>query len=141
MSNLNPKDNIELQRWLIKKANIWNIPPFKLGLAGEAGSLNAREQRDDFRVLIERLIKYELGKLNAILVTTKLGFEDVELYCPNLATKLSYERTRIAVRLINGRVITPNEARVEYLGLEPLKDPRADQLQIPEKSEKTDSKE
>ena len=62
LSNLNPEDNIKLQAWLIKKANIWNIPPFKLGLAGEAGSLNAREQRDDFRVLIERLVKYELAK-------------------------------------------------------------------------------
>ena len=135
-SNLNLKDNIDLQKWLVTKANIWNIPPFQLGLAGEAGSLNAREQRDNFRSLIERLVRYELSKLNAILVTTKLGFEDVELYCPNLATKLSYERARIAVRLVNGKIITPNEARVTYLGLDSHKDPRADQLQIPEESEK-----
>lgn len=131
LSNLNLKDNIDLQKWLVTKANIWNIPPFQLGLAGEAGSLNAREQRDNFRALIERLVTYELSKLNAILVYTKLGFEDVELYCPNLATKLSYERARIAVRLCNSGLVTPNEARVQYLGLDSHKDPQADELQYP----------
>ena len=135
VSNMDAETTITLQKWLINKGNVWNIPPFKLGMSGELGSLSAREQRDDFRALIERLVKYELSKLNAVLVATKFGFDDVELYCPDLATKLSYERARIAVRLVGGRIVTPNEARSLYLGLDPLEDPRANQLQIPEEVE------
>jgi len=141
LSNLNPKDNIEIQKWLISKANIFNIPLFKLGLS-EAGSLNAREQRDDFKSMIEALVKYELDKLNAILLFSKLGWNDVEIVCPNFATKLDYERTRIAVRLVNGHIITPNEAREIYLGLPRSSDPKADEIQFPKvDSTETPSKE
>ena len=127
-TNLNPKDTVDLQKWLLQKANIFNIPPFKLGLVADIGSLNAREQRDDFKALIEGIVKYELAKWNAILLRAKLKYDKIEITCPNLATKLDYERARIAVRLVNGGIITPNEARVKYLGLPRLEDPTADQL-------------
>ena len=128
LTNLNPKDTVDLQKWLLQKANIFNIPPFKLGLAADVGSSNAREQRDDFKALIEGIVKYELAKWNAILLRAKLKYDKIEITCPNLATKLDYERARIAVRLVNGGIITPNEARVKYLGLPRLDDPAADQL-------------
>jgi len=129
LSNLTPKDAVELQKWLSKKANVFNIPPFKLGLSEGEGSLNAREQKDDFRALIEGIVKYEIEKLNSILVLSKLQYDDVEITCPNFATKVDYERARIAVRLVNGKIITPNEARHLYLGLPPLEDPEANKLQ------------
>jgi len=132
LSSLNPKDNIELQQWLFKKANIWNIPLFKLGLSEDSGSLNAREQLTAFRDMIESLIKSEVDKLNSVLINSKLGFDDIEIICPNFATKLDYERARIAVRLVNGKIITPNEAREKYLGLDKSEDPRADSLIFPE---------
>ena len=128
LTNLDPKDAVELQKWLLLKANIYNIPPFKLGLAADVGSLNAREQRDDFRAMVEGIVKYELAKWNAIFIKAKLGYDKVEITCPNLATKLEYERARIAVRLVNGGIITPNEARTKYLGLPRIDDPSADQL-------------
>jgi len=132
LSNLTPKDNIELQQWLFKKANIWNIPLFKLGLSDDAGSLNAREQLTSFRDMIESIIVTEVEKLNSKLIKTKLRYDDVEIICPNFATKLDYERARIAVRLVNGLIVTPNEAREKYLGLERSDDPRADKLAFPE---------
>ncbi len=130
LSNLKPEDNVDLQKWLIKKANIFNIPLFKLGLAEDSGSLNAREQKDDFRASMESIVMYEVDKLNKTLINDKLDIADkVEIYCPNLATKLEYERTRVAVRLVNGGIITPNEARTRYLGLDKLEeDPKADRL-------------
>jgi len=78
---------------------------------------------------------YEIDKLNAILVIARLGWNDIRITCPDLATKLSYERARIAVRLVNGGIITPNEARINYLGLNPIDNPSANQLKIPEKKE------
>lgn len=128
LTNLNPKDTVDLQKWLLQKANIFNIPPFKLGLIADVGSLNAREQKDDFRALVEGFVKYEVAKWNAILVKAKLKYDKVEITCPSLATKLDYERARIAVRLVNGGIITPNEARTKYLGLPRLDDPEADKL-------------
>ena len=120
----------------MQKANIFNIPPFKLGLVADVGSLSAREQRDDFKALIEGIVKYEITKWNAILLRAKLKYDKIEITCPNLATKLEYERARIAVRLVNGSIITPNEARVKYLGLPRLEDPAADQLLRRKRSEK-----
>ena len=134
LTNIPTKDLIELQKWVALKANVYNIPPFKLGLGIDTGSLTAREQRDDFKGLIENILFYEIDKLNAILVIARLGWDDIEITCPDLATKLSYERARIAVRLVNGGVITPNEARVKYLGLDPVDDPSANQLKIPKES-------
>lgn len=132
MTNMTPEDNMKVQEWLIKKANIYNIPLFKLGFDQNAGSLNAREQKDDFRALIAGMVQYEIDKLNAVLIITKLKYNDIEIICPDFADKLAYERTRIAVRLVNGKIITPNEARERYLGLPKLDDPIADQLQIAE---------
>jgi len=140
ISNLNPEDNIKLQKWLFKKANIWNIPLFKLGIVEDTGSLNAREQMNDFREMIESLVKYEIDQFNAILISSKLKWDDVEISCPNFATKLDYERARIAVRLVNGRIITPNEAREKYLGLPKSEDDRADRLVFPEDLSNSDTK-
>jgi len=128
LSNLSPKDNIELQKWLVHKANIYNIPSFMLDMSQDSGGLNAREQKDDFRALIEGIVKYEINKLNAILIRTKLGYDDVEIVCPDFSSNLSYQRTRIAVRLVNGNIVTPNEARQTYLGLPPIDSPSADML-------------
>ena len=130
LSNMGPKENIELQQWIAKRANIYNLPLFKLGFAGDTGSLNAREQKDDFRALIENIVRYELEKLNVVLVSRKLKWDDIEIVCPNFATKLEYERSRIAVRLVNGGIITPNEARADYLGYDRIDDPAADRLAI-----------
>ena len=130
LSNMGPKENIELQQWIAKRANIFNLPLFKLGFAGDTGSLNAREQKDDFRALIENIVRYELEKLNVVLISRKLQWDDIEIVCPNFATKLEYERSRIAVRLVNGGIITPNEARIDYLGYDRIDDPVADKLQL-----------
>ena len=129
LTNLDPKDNVEIQKWLAKKANIYNIPSFSLGLEERTSSLNAREQKDEFRTLIESFVDYEVEKLNAVLIRTKLGYDDIKIVCPDFASREEYERSRIAVRLVNGRIITPNEARERYLGLPRLDDPEADKLQ------------
>jgi hypothetical protein len=132
LSNLKPEDNVDLQKWLIKKANIFNIPLFKLGITTTSGSLNAREQKDDFRAMVESMVRYEVEKLNKTLINDKLKISDqVEIYCPNFATKLEYERTRVAVRLRNAGLITANEARSRYLGMDPLDDPEANELLPP----------
>lgn len=133
LTNAEPKDNIEIQKWLIKKANIYNIPPIKLGITDE-GSLTAREQRDDFRGMIESLVKQEIKTLNLSIIKNKLGWDDVEFTCPLFATKLDYERTRIAVRLRNANIMTINEIREQILGLDRLNDPNADKL-IPSKNQ------
>ena len=128
LSNASPEQVMSLQKHLAMKANIFNIPPFKLGMSVDGG-LNAREQRDEFRGLIENIVQWEAEKLTAILVWTKLKYDDIEVYSPNLATKAEYEKARVAVRLVKGGLITPNEGRVRYLGLNNSKDETADKLQ------------
>ena len=130
LSNASPEQVMSLQKHLAMKANIFNIPPFKLGMSVDGG-LNAREQRDEFRGLIENIVQWEAEKLTAILVWTKLKYDDIEIYSPNLATKAEYEKARVAVRLVKGGLITPNEGRVRYLGLNDSKDETADKLQNP----------
>jgi len=131
LTNMSVSENLDAQKWLTVKANIFNIPLFRLGLGEKVGSLSAREQKDDLKVLAGMFVQLELDKLNSILVKAKLGYSDVKLTSPSLASKLDYERARIAVRLVNAGIITPNEARTLYLNLPPLASEEANRLQTP----------
>ena len=84
--------------------------------------------------MIESLVKQEIKTLNLSIIQNKLGWNDVEFTCPLFATKLDYERTRIAVRLRNANIMTINEIREQILGLNKIDDPSADQL-IPPKNQ------
>jgi len=137
LTNATVEELVSLQKWIAQKGNVYNIPLYILGLEIK-GSATAREQKDDFRALVEEIIKYEIDKLNAIILNARLGWNDVEFYCPNLATRITYERTRVAVRLVNAGIITPNEARTEYLGLKPLNDPEANKLHSKTSPKKTE---
>lgn len=137
LTNATATELVEIQKWVAKKSNVYNLPSYILGIESE-GATSIREQKDDFRALIEGIVKYEISKLNAILIKARLGWDDVEFYCPNFATRLTYERTRAAVRLVNSGIITPNEARVDFLGMKPLDDPIANKLKIDSKSTEED---
>lgn len=127
LSNKTVKDDIEIQKWIGTKANVFNIPSIKLGEPAER-HFSAREARDDFKASIETIVKYEASKLTLGIVKRRFGYKDVIITSPSFATKVDYERMRISTRLVNAGIITPNEARERYLGLPKLEDPLADQL-------------
>ncbi len=122
------KDEFEFQKWLVQRHNIYGIPPFKLGFVSETGSMSAREQREEFLTLIMTIVTYEAEKLTHILCYKRLGYEDVIITCPELVTRIDFDKARVLDRLVQAGIITPNEAREKYLGMPRIEDKYADQL-------------
>lgn len=130
LSDKTYKDEFEFQKWLVQRHNVFGIPPFKLGFVDSTGSMSAREQREEFQSLISTLVTYECEKLTLILIRARLKYEDVVITSPELVTRLDYEKARVLDRLVMSGIITPNEAREKYLGLDRAKDKYADQLYV-----------
>jgi len=122
-------EELDLQKWVAQRHNIFSIPPFKLGFVSQVGSMSAREQREEFASFISTIVLYECELLTLILLKTRLDYQDIEITAPGVFTRLDYERVRVVERLLRARVITPNEARTQFLGLSPLSTEEADQLQ------------
>jgi len=66
-------NEFEFQKWLVQRHNIYGIPPFKLGFVSEVGSMSAKEQREEFAVVIETFVAYECAKLTLVYVNLILG--------------------------------------------------------------------
>jgi phage portal protein BeeE len=130
LSDKTYKDEFEFQKWLVQRHNVFGIPPFKLGFVESTGSMSAREQREEFQSLISTLVTYECEKLTLILCRTRLQYEDVIITAPELVTRLDYDKARVLDRLVMAGIITPNEAREKYLGLDRANDKYADQLYV-----------
>jgi phage portal protein BeeE len=128
LSDKTYKDEFEFQKWLVQRHNVFGIPPFKLGFVDSTGSMSAREQREEFQSLIWTLVTYECEKLTLILCRLRLKYEDVIITSPELITRLDFDKARVLDRLVMSGIITPNEARVKYLGLDAILDKNADKL-------------
>ena len=123
-------DELEYQKTLLTRHNIFSIPPFKLGMP-DIGSTGAKEQREEFQSLIETIVQYECDMLTLILVRARMKYTDVEIIVPGLITRLDFDKTRVVERLVNAGVITPNEGRVIFLGLSKSPEAEADKLRQP----------
>lgn len=134
------QDEFDFQKWLVQRHNIYGIPPFKLGFVSETGSMSAREQREEFLTLIQTVVTYECEKLTHILCLKRLGYDDVIITAPELVTRVDFDKARVLDRLVQGGVITPNEARERYLGMSRIEDKFADQLVVKSMADIEDSK-
>jgi len=128
LSDKTYKDEFDFQKWLVQRHNVFGIPPFKLGFVESTGSMSAREQREEFQSLIWTLVTYECEKLTLVLCRLRLKYEDVIITAPELITRLDFDKARVLDRLVMSGIITPNEARVKYLGLDAMADKNADKL-------------
>ncbi len=117
---------INAQKWIgLRVANAYKVPPFMLNLVADVGSLSAREQRARFSEnVILPILEYE-GYIYTMKLAL-LGFKqrDVAITAPTMHLKLNYNTVRAANLMIgkDESILTVDEARKFYLGLDPKKE-------------------
>lgn len=125
---------LEYQKWLLCKIMaVYGMQPAVMGIIDPStGKLNTQEQLVAFRdETLKPILKMECYQLTKVLVQQGFGFDDVKIDFENVDVKDETANTSIAVGLVGSGIITVNEARRMYFGLDDveggdkLKDPMA----------------
>ncbi len=114
---------LEYQKWLLCKIMaVYGMQPVVLGVIDPTtGKLNSSEQLQAYREdTIRPLLELETYQLTKVLVQQGFGYDDVKVSYEPIDIKDEVQQAQTAVQLVNGRVITPNEARRMYLGLKEI---------------------
>jgi HK97 family phage portal protein len=125
---------LEYQHWLLSKIMaVYGMQPAVMGIIDpSSGKLNTQEQLVAFRdETLKPILSMECYQLTKVLVQQGFGFDDVKIEFENVDVKDETANTSIATSLVGAGIITVNEARRMYFGLDDvengdkLKDPNA----------------
>lgn len=119
------KDIISMFKWLgLCIGHTYKVPPFMLNLIEDVGSMNAREQKARFlENVIMPILEYEAHLYTLILAKKAFNTKGVEITSPVLASKLNYDKARMAKLLIakDESIFTVDEVRKDLFNKEPKK--------------------
>ncbi len=114
---------LEYQKWLLCKIMaVYGMQPAIMGIIDPStGKLNTQEQLVAFRdETLKPILSMECYQLTKVLVQQGFGFEDVKIDFDNVDVKDETANTSIAVGLVGAGIISVNEARRMYFGLEDI---------------------
>jgi len=114
---------LEYQRWLLCKIMaVYGMQPVVLGVIDPTtGKLNSAEQMEAFKNdTLKPLLSMECYQLTKVLVQQGFGFDDVIIESESVDITDEVSSTSIAVNLVGSGIITVNEARKMYFGLDPI---------------------
>lgn len=98
----------------------YKVPPFMINIGDSAGT-SSREQYSRFvENVVKPIVKYESYIYTMNLVRS--GFKDktATITASGLTSRMSLDAARIATMLVNSGVMTTDEVRREFYGLDPL---------------------
>ena len=122
---------LEYQKWLLMKIMaVYGMQPLILGVVDPStGKLNSEQQLEVYKnETIKPLLSMECYQLTKVLVQQGFQFDDVVIKHEPIDAKDDMANTDIAVRLKSSGIISVNEARTIYLGLETKEG--ADELKV-----------
>ena len=114
---------LEYQKWLLCKIMaVYGMQPVVLGVIDPTtGKLNSEQQLESFsEETVKPLIKLLCYQLTKVLVQQGFGFDDVKIDFESPDTRDEMSNTTIATTLTGAGIISVNEARKMYLGLNPI---------------------
>lgn len=112
---------MEYQKWILQKIlSVYKVKPFVLGIIDETtGKLNSSEQWRAFKAsAIDPLLSLESYLYTTKLIKAGFGFDDIELRFEAVDIRDEEQNAEIAERLVKSGIITINEARRIYYGLD-----------------------
>jgi HK97 family phage portal protein len=112
---------LEYQRWLLCKIMaVYSMQSIVLGVIDPTmGKLNSEQQLEAWKdETIKPLLDLESYQITKVLIQQGFGYDDVVISHDPIDIKDETANTSIAVQLVNTGIITVNEARKLYFGLE-----------------------
>ncbi|MFX0084297.1 MAG: phage portal protein [Candidatus Hodarchaeota archaeon] len=112
---------MEYQKWLLQKIlSVYKVKPFVLGIIDETtGKLNSAEQWNAFKeAAIDPLLSLESYLYTTKLIQAGFGYDDVELRFEEQDIRDEKQTAEIVEKLVKSGVLTINEARRIYYGLD-----------------------
>jgi len=114
---------LEYQKWLLTKImTVYGMQPIVLGVIDPTtGKLNSREQLEAYRTeTVKPLLEMECYQLTKVLVQQGFQYNDVKIVYESVDIKDELQDSTVAVSLVTGGILTPNEARKKYFQLEAI---------------------
>jgi phage portal protein BeeE len=114
---------LEYQKWLLTKImTVYGMQPIVLGVIDPTtGKLNSAEQMEAYRnETVKPLLELECYQLTKVLVQQGFGYDDVMITYDSLDSRDEISDAGIATSLVQGGILTPNEARKMYFQLPPI---------------------
>ncbi len=112
---------MEYQKWLLQKIlSVYKVKPFVLGVIdGTTGKLNSAEQWNLFKAsAIDPLLSLESYLYTTKLIKAGFGYDDIELRFKKIDVRDDKQDAEIVERLVKVGVMTINEVRKKYYGLD-----------------------
>jgi len=123
--NVSNKDMqfLEYQKWLLCKImTVYSMQPIVLGIIDPTtGKLNSKEQLTAYKEeAIKPLLEMETYQLTKVLVQQGFGYSDVKISYKSIDVKDEVSDASVAVQVVSGRIMTPNEARKKYFDMKEI---------------------